>query len=417
VGIIIIKKFMMISFIICILSQNLLINADSSKLSNNFNESNTALPSNIKVGDILFCDIKPTLIETLKNIRPEWHVTISGFSNDHCAMYVGNNKFIEAAPYRFNFLTKDFIGVVVSPFWKIKLWATNFTYAYVNTTQEIRNNAVSWAKTQIGEPYQIDFRHANPDPSDLSDDEANYWFCSELIWAAYWNQNMKLIVDFGYLQGNASSIIDLKEADQVIWYNNNPPVADAGGPYEGFVNESINFIGYNSIDSDGYIMIYNWSFGDGSYAFGRSTMHIFSEPGIYLVKLTIKDSGGIIKTDATSVTIYKHNEQPTIPNITGVSQGYINQSYNFNIYSNDPDDDLIKYIINWDDNSSNSSIFLLNGEEFNISHQWNKSNLYTIKVYATDGKINSSNTFFEIQILEEKKMRKPHHRRNHHLFN
>jgi cell wall-associated NlpC family hydrolase len=356
------------------------------------------IPSYLKPGDILFCDVKPKIVDKLKNIGIDSLININGFSNDHCAMYIGYNRFIESAPYRFNIFKMKIIGVVISPFWKIKLWATNFTYAYVNTSQKIRNDAVDWAKTLLGQPYQFLGGYANPNPSDPSDGKSNYWYCSELIWASYWNQNFKLIIDYGYYQHNASSILYLKDANQVVWYDNNPPVVDIGGPFEGFVNQSIYFNAKNCSDTDGYILKYNWSFGDGSYDTYKNSDHEYSKPGNYTLKLTVQDNGGMLSTDSTIVNIYKHNNPPSRPIITGESNGYKNQLINFNICSNDPDNDKIKYIIDWGDKSQNTSIFLNSGEKFNISHKWIKADSYKINVYSTDGKLNSSNRYFYIYI-------------------
>ena len=178
------------------------------------------VPSYLQVGDILFCDIKPKIAEITKQLGFAFFNGVYGFSNDHCAMYIGNNRFIEACPYRMRPLQLNWLGVVISPLWKIQFWATNVTYAYVETNQEIRNDAVQWAKTQLRKPYQLFPWDANPNPKDTSDEYANHWYCSELIWAAYWNQNVKLKVDNGDYQFNATSIGSLKRADNVIWYEN-----------------------------------------------------------------------------------------------------------------------------------------------------------------------------------------------------
>jgi len=138
-------------------------------------------------------------------------------SNDHCAMYIGDNRFIEAAPYRMRLLKGNVLGVVISPFWKIQLWATNFTYGSVETTQDILDKAVSWAKTRLGRPYQLIFQGGtNPNPNDASDPFSDHWYCSELIWAAYWNQEVKIIVDSGDYSYNASGVESLLAADNII---------------------------------------------------------------------------------------------------------------------------------------------------------------------------------------------------------
>ena len=75
------------------------------------------------------------------------------------------------------------------------------------------------------------------------------------------------------------------------------PVADAGGPYNGTVNETVTFIGSNSKDADGKIVSYDWNFGDGSTGSGKTATCIYSSPGEYSVSLTVKDNEGFENTD------------------------------------------------------------------------------------------------------------------------
>ncbi|TFH42491.1 MAG: PKD domain-containing protein [ANME-2 cluster archaeon] len=60
---------------------------------------------------------------------------------------------------------------------------------------------------------------------------------------------------------------------------NNLPVADAGGPYTGFVNESVTFNGSGSSDSDGNITNYTWDFGDGNVRYDMVTNHSYNSIG------------------------------------------------------------------------------------------------------------------------------------------
>jgi hypothetical protein len=43
---------------------------------------------------------------------------------------------------------------------------------------------------------------------------------------------------------------------------NQDPIADANGPYEGFVGDLISFDGTGSYDPDGTIVSYEWDFDD-----------------------------------------------------------------------------------------------------------------------------------------------------------
>lgn len=120
------------------------------------------------------------------DIFPDYFPTIL----DHCLLYVGYNNstglymFIEASmidikvQYRFETeatLTGPFYG----PFARVK---------HANESQ--KQNAIDFTKRQIGKPFQGEWINKNYNPEDIVNDSlADEWYCSELIWAAYYNCN------------------------------------------------------------------------------------------------------------------------------------------------------------------------------------------------------------------------------------
>lgn len=102
----------------------------------------------------------------------------------------------------------------------------------------------------------------------------------------------------------------------VIEHNSSPgnpenqaPLADAGGPYQGKVNETTTFNGSRSHDEDGTIALYLWSFGDNSNGSGVSPTHMYTASGIYNVTLSITDNEGKTATAFSSVVISKSTSQ------------------------------------------------------------------------------------------------------------
>jgi len=87
--------------------------------------------------------------------------------------------------------------------------------------------------------------------------------------------------------------------------NNNPPVADIGGPYSGIVNIPITFDGSNSYDDDDgdNITKYNWYFGDDDTAQGEIVQHAYSHSGQYSVTLVVTDEFGEQSEDAIVVNV------------------------------------------------------------------------------------------------------------------
>ena len=73
---------------------------------------------------------------------------------------------------------------------------------------------------------------------------------------------------------------------------NKVPLADARGPYKGYINSPMQFDGSSSSDNDGTIISYHWNFGDGNTGQGKIITHIYREEGEYDVKLTVTDNKG-----------------------------------------------------------------------------------------------------------------------------
>jgi len=380
-------KIIILLFIVSpILLSNISENINSNPIltdTENINDNQiNKIPTYLKPGDIVFCDVKPKINEYLNKIGL-WSIGNYGFSNDHCALYIGKNYFIEAFPYRIRPLRMNIFGVTISPFWKIKLWGTNFTYAYVKTDQQTRNEAVKWTLLRLGNPYQF-FGSANPDINDPNDVFSNRWFCSELIWAAYWNQNVKIIVGDEFYTYNATYPGSLRIADNVVLYDNKPPKADAGGPYSGYTNETIYFESYNS---------------NGTNDSGITVDHEYTTKGIKKVTLTVIDNGDLEDINETTAIIQKVNRPPENPIIEGPYSAYVDEICNFTITSSDPDYDKIKYIIDWGDYSNNSNNYS-NNPVYNISHKWNKSGYYTIDIEVRD--YNSSSISYKTIRIRDK---------------
>jgi len=86
---------------------------------------------------------------------------------------------------------------------------------------------------------------------------------------------------------------------------NNPPVADANGPYSGSVGVAIQFDGSGSSDPDGDPLTYDWNFGDGATGTGAMASHAYALAGTYTVALTVTDSGtpALSSTSISSATV------------------------------------------------------------------------------------------------------------------
>ncbi len=71
---------------------------------------------------------------------------------------------------------------------------------------------------------------------------------------------------------------------------NSQPVANAGNDKIVSPNQSVTFSGANSMDPDGSIAQYEWTFGDGSKKNGKIVEHSYVESGLYTVTLSVIDN-------------------------------------------------------------------------------------------------------------------------------
>ena len=174
--------------------------------------------------------------------------------------------------------------------------------------------------------------------------------------------------------------------------DSNAPVADIGGPYEGIAGALVYFDGSKSTDDTG-IVSYQWDYGDGSDGYGETPSHKYSKPGEYTVTLTVKDLDGNINTATTKVTVTEApNNPPEKPIITGQISGKINTEYDYEIVAIDPDENKIRYHVDWDDEKTDTTDMVDSNSKKILSHSWIEPGLYHVKVYSEDEKDAISKT-------------------------
>lgn len=110
---------------------------------------------------------------------------------------------------------------------------------------------------------------------------------------------------------------------------NQPPIAEANGPYSGLTGSIINFSSTGSRDSDGQITSYSWSFGDGNSSTQTNPSHSYVNNGTYTVNLTVIDDEGATAVNSTIATISTTgNPGAALPHraLVGYWHNFINQA-------------------------------------------------------------------------------------------
>ena len=172
--------------------------------------------------------------------------------------------------------------------------------------------------------------------------------------------------------------------------SNQPPVANAGGPYSAAVGAPVTLNGSASRDPDGSIASYAWTFGNGTSGSGVTPSATYATAGTFTVTLTVTDNGGATNRASTTVTVTP-NTQPPVANAGGPYSGTVNVAISFSgAASRDPDGSVVSYLWNFGDGATASGVTSM--------HAYTAAGSYTVRLTVTDndGLTNSASTTAQV---------------------
>lgn len=188
-----------------------------------------------------------------------------------------------------------------------------------------------------------------------------------------------------YLTATATDGSDnTSELSKCLVVPNQPPVADADGPYDGAEGSAVSFDGTGSSDPDGDPLSFAWSFGDGGSANSTATpSHTYADNGSYNVGLQVDDPDGLSDTDATTATIA--NVAPAVaagPDAVILS----GQSHTVSATFTDPgvNDAPWQYGFGWGDGTSESGTTNDQSAALSGKHGYLVPGDYAVTVSVTD---------------------------------
>jgi PKD repeat protein len=178
---------------------------------------------------------------------------------------------------------------------------------------------------------------------------------------------------------NAPSGMSGMMLDPAPQQTNNPPVANAAGPYTGEAGTPIQFDGSGSSDPDGDTLVsYAWTFGDGSTGSGANPSHTYATGGEFTVTLVVND-GTVDSAEATataSISTPPTNAAPTA-NAGGPYEGQPDVAVDFDgSGSSDPNGDALTYAWDFGDGTIGTGV--------TTSHTYTAENTYTATLTVTD---------------------------------
>lgn len=171
-------------------------------------------------------------------------------------------------------------------------------------------------------------------------------------------------------------IVDAYAALNFTPAGNNPPVADAGGPYTGTEDIVVAFDGSSSYDPDGDTLTYRWDFGDGSTGAGVNPSHVYTAGGEYTVTLVVNDGKADSGADTATATIVEVPDAPVAD--AGPDQtAWVGDTVTFDgSGSYDIDDGIAAYDWDFGDGQTGS------GET--VTHVYSSAGKHTVTLTVTD---------------------------------
>ncbi len=180
--------------------------------------------------------------------------------------------------------------------------------------------------------------------------------------------------------------------------NEQPTAMFSVNPATGFVGDPLVFNASASHDPDGYITGWSWVFGDGATGTGETIIHRFYTSGEYTVRLQVVDNRGGAADESLIVRIGTGNHPPAPPLINGPVIGMKQMMYSFTVTSTDADNDSLRYLVHWGDQTQNNSALLPNGTAWTVSHSWAYSGKYLISATAADATTMSNAGIWAVYI-------------------
>ena len=171
------------------------------------------------------------------------------------------------------------------------------------------------------------------------------------------------------------------DVEQAVESGTQPPIAVISGPL-GTVLEGdpVSFNATGSVDPNGTIVSYAWTFGDGGTSTDIAPSHSFAQDGVYSVTLTITDNDGLVDTEVFSVTVAN-----VAPSIAAVPDGSLDvgQTYVVNGTFTDPGADVWTATVTWGDGSA-PEVVPLTDRSFRLTHIYTAGGSYPVSIQIAD---------------------------------
>jgi len=232
-----------------------------------------------------------------------WHITTHRSTSPTHSVYYGK----EGAWNYYNGFSNN--GYFISPVINI----TNYSVLYLTLNYYADlNPGDNFSITEYVDGHPLNIFSFNTSIGNAS----TYAFVDKILQLTDGDKTLQVSFNFNTSNISSNTHEGVYIDDIEIIASNHKPIANAGGPYVNGTGLTIAFNGSSSYDADGDISYWWWQFGDVNGWNQPTSLHDYSEPGIYNVTLNVTDSQGAWSVSNTTATVHFASPIPTTLNFS-----------------------------------------------------------------------------------------------------
>ncbi len=197
-------------------------------------------------------------------------------------------------------------------------------------------------------------------------------------------------VSDGTIEDSDTCQVKVRERDD-------PPraVIDPPGPVEADRLDPVVLSAELSQDDHG-LRNASWDMGDGTTLEGMSVSHLYASHGVYVVRLTVYDSGGQFDINRTTVEVA--NLLPEITALDGPQRSKVGREATFSVSTLDRDGSV--ETVGWDFDASDGIVFEVEGDT--VTHAFSRKGRFNVTCIVRDNDGGQTVAHLEVLVKEDR---------------